>query len=207
MARPTKDFRFKVDVELSTRLGRRRHVEPTDFVRVKARSTLGQWLGRMLRDRIRNKGMGAEGALEGYSTKPTRVTNGYLNKRQPPEGLPKVYPGGYKQYREEVGLQTRRFDFTNTSYSLDNFSGDVSGSDPSSSIEVGFHDMRSVMAADSAVARGRSDMFALSDKELDTAAGIYLKYVTEALWAGFFEPGSIKNDTSSEDEAFEEMGN
>lgn len=207
MAAPSgTKFVFSVSLELSPALSRRQREKTGDEARVQARATVAKWLGNYIRNRIQKRGMGAEGRLKGYSTRPVKVSQGLLTKRVPAGGFPKHYSGGYKEYREDVGLQTSHFAFTNTGYSMSTFAGETRAGDPSSPIFVGFTDGRSVKAADAAIERDREHMFAVNDKELDKLAALYLKSVTSTLWDPFFEKGGASQDTASlEDATQEEM--
>lgn len=199
MARPTKRFHFRANVELSPKLGRRSRVATDIQVRLGAREAVAKWLGSYIRKRVQQRGMGSAGALKGYSTRPLRVDTGILNKRVPPGGFPKRYQGGYAEYRADVGLQNSHFALTNTGYSFNNFGASIESGNPSSDISVGFSDARSVQAADEAIKNGREHMFDLNEKEVDRAAAIYLKYVTKALWDSFFEPGPDSVTESTEE--------
>jgi hypothetical protein len=174
---------LKATVTLSAEL-ERGTVQPASDTKRLAKSITGKWLGEHIRKRIQQRGQGAGGQkLAGYSTRPVKVNHGLLRKKEPSGGLPKRYKGGYKEYREDVGLQTDNFAFTNTGYSMSNFGHLNPGGD---SIDIGFTDANSDQAAQDAVDRGREQMFDVDDKELDRVTEIYLNSVVAGLWTNFF---------------------
>lgn len=162
--------------------------EEAGKTRHKAKRRAGKWTAAYLKNRIQKKGKGAGGSdLKGYSTRPVRVSRGLLKKRVPPGGFPKYYKGGYAAYREDVGLQIDHFAFTNTGTSFNRFGSEVADQAPNTPIVVGFASEKSHLAAMVAVEKGRSDMFDLSDRELDRVMGIYLDSVVASAWKGIFE--------------------
>jgi hypothetical protein len=177
-----------VNVKLSKALGRDVTLPIASKVRKVSRTKFGKFVANHIRDRIQTKGAGAGGKrLKGYSSNPVKVSRGLLKKRVPSDGLPKFYDGGYAEYREDVGLQIDHFDFTNTGASFRGFQEDVGDAQGSTPILIGFKNAKSHKAAMSAVARGRSSMFDLSNKELDAACAVYLNSVVAQLWDDVFE--------------------
>lgn len=157
--------------------------------RLRAKKRAGKWTAAYIKRRIQNKGLGAGGSpLKGYSTRPLTVSRGILKKRIPPGGFPKYYKGGYAAYREEVGLQTDHFAFTNTGASFNRFVSDVADPAAGTPIIVGFTNSKSHQAAMIAVENDRPDMFGLDKRELDKVRDVYLDSVVASVWKGIFQP-------------------
>jgi hypothetical protein len=163
------------------------NIPSAQIVRITCRNRTGEWLSKYIKNRVRDRGQGADGrSLQGYSTRPLRVGPAtILKKRIPPGGLPQHFKGGYTEYRQAVGLPTDHFQFTNTGYSLDNFGHTVVVS-PEDKIDIGFYNENSNIAANAAIENNRPEMFALGDKELDRAAGLYLECVVALVWGDLF---------------------
>lgn len=123
-----------------------------------------------IRLRVSQTGQGETGTLSGYSTNPVVATVSELGKpkKVPPRGWGSFYKGGYKQYREEVGLVSDIFVFSNKGNAWRDWkffplvdSGDI---------EFGFSSGANSTAADQAIDRGRPDMFGADEALLDEAA-------------------------------------
>src|SRR3990172_1939540 len=102
----------EMSVSFTTNWGR--PVPPAAEVRAAYRPAIAKGMMDSIRIRVSERGMGGEGILAGYSTRPLVVTTGTIKpKKTPVRGWNAFHEGGYKQYRKELGLQSDLFVFSN----------------------------------------------------------------------------------------------
>lgn len=150
-----------------------------DTTRKAYRKILSTTLKEGIRIRVSMRGLGATGALKGYSTRPLKMFPGAKKRRTPARGWGAFHEEGYKQYREELGLTNDIFVFSNTGAAWKDWKAVDPGAGP---IEFGFSDGLNSMAADTAVERGRQDMFEPDAKLLDEAVDKALESILTSIY-------------------------
>lgn len=134
-----------------------------------------------IRIRVRDKGSGPDGVLRGYSTTPLVVEPGTLKpKRKPVRGWYAFHGGGYKQYRQELGLVSELFVFSNRGTAWKDWR--FFPIEERGPIAFGFAASANSQAADEAVRRGREDMFAPGDPEMNQAADQLLNTILDKVF-------------------------
>lgn len=130
----------------------------------KFRRDLGYEAARYIRLRVSKQGRGSTKQLKLYSE------NDFFFKKSPKamwdekSFIGKLVFGGYKAYREKVGLQTGHFAFENTGNAWADW--DFTVNDESGVVAIGFSDPINAEAAEAAMRNGRPDMLDLSDQEM-----------------------------------------
>lgn len=139
---------------------------PTEGVKKKLKRTrtdLGYAIMTYIKDRVRRKGMGAYGPLKGYSTKPFRFKKGKKPMWDDEELDGTVIKGGYKEYRDSVGIPSAHFTFSNMGNAWNDWDFKVNAD---GTIFIGFTDPVNIEAANHAADNGRPDMFDINEAEL-----------------------------------------
>lgn len=154
----------------------------SSYPQATARQRFAMYLAERIYRRVRYSGMGAYQRLRDYSTTPIAITKSFKPKRVPPEGFGQRYDKGYWEYREDVGLENDNFIFYNKGNAWQDWL--ESGRDPGTAgmIPLGFSDGRNAIVADEAINRGREDMLAANEAEVDAAAEAFLDLVLERTW-------------------------
>lgn len=151
--------------------------------RFRIRVDVAERIKRHLMERVASRGMGAFGKLKGYSTQPLRIDQpaaGEKPMRKPAKGWGSFHRKGYKQYRDEIGLVSDKFVFSNKGQAWADWM--QATQDPTGPLSFGFADAQNVAAADEAVANGREHMFDVNEQELDTFAEMYLERALDQIW-------------------------
>lgn len=155
--------------------------EEASTIRGKYRQTVASYIRDAIRIRVSQRGSGADGALKGYSSRPLVVEKGILkSKRKPARGWNSFHPGGYKQYRQELGLTSELFVFSNKGAAWRDwrfFPLVLRGP-----IAFGFASAANDEAAVAAVLNGRPDMFEPGDVEMDQAADLLLQELLDKIY-------------------------
>lgn len=157
--------------------------DPARFRKMKIRKEVADQIKRHIMERVSQRGMGADGPLNPYSEQGLVIlkpSGGAKPKVKPARGWGKYHEGGYRQYREEAGLETDKFVFSNKGAAWrDWMQGQVEESGP---MDFGFGDERNTMAADEATKRKREDMFDLNEAEADKFLEAYLDAFLREVW-------------------------
>jgi len=151
--------------------------------RAGARKKLSDRIKRHVMERVSKYGRGADNDLKGYSTSYLVVDKplpGEKPMRKPARGWGSPHRRGYKQYRDEIGLVSDRFVFSNMGAAW----RDWMQSEPSASgpLLFGFADGLNAAAADEAIDNAREDMLALNAQELEQYAEEYIDTFLKGVW-------------------------
>jgi hypothetical protein len=139
---------------------------PSDVtvIRSKYRKAISKTVVEGIRFRVSRTGQGGDGPLKGYSKNPLKMQKGPKPRLTPARGWGSYHPGGYKQYRQEVGLVSDIFVFSNKGAAWKDWRSNNAETGP---LAFGFTNSLNNMAADAAVENDRLDMFDLDDKLAD----------------------------------------
>lgn len=136
------------------------------------RAAIMNYIRDLNRMRVMLGSAGAGGtSLEGYSTRPLRISYPSKRKRiiKPVGGIVvrggMFFPGGYKQYKEATGQVSDRFTFFNTGDAWKDWKVLTYGSNAGSPGKIGFTRVENAIAANSAILR-RPLLFQLDKDEL-----------------------------------------
>lgn len=138
-------------------------------VRLRLRRAIGKWLEHYIRDRVQNKGMGAHGALRGYSDNPVLIADPRPKGLKPiitPVGGVKTkkgmfFTGGYIEYKQLSGQVWDIFTLTNRGDLWRDWKYFESNS-LTKPIELGFSDDKNTMVAEiERNEHGRAGIFGL----------------------------------------------
>lgn len=148
--------------------------------KMRIRRDIAELIKLHIRVRVGREGRGASGTLKGYSTNPLVVTKGEKSRRTPKRGWGSFHKRGYKQYREELGLESEKFVFDNKGAAWRDWM--QAQQDPTGPLTFGFANGKNLMAAEAAVDNDREDMFDLNEEELDLFAELYLERALDVAW-------------------------
>ena len=176
---------------------------PTDFLLGKVtqkriRISVGQAIANRIRHRVQKRGEGASGKLKGYSTNPRKMSISNQGRLKPivkpkarimrkSEGSKAVsraqrvafFKGGYKQYREDVGLGSEKFILSNKGELWRDWKAGMDS--PTGRVKVGFSRAANMIASDLAQNDGRGDMFEPGWHEIDAALEGVQEVIEKAL--------------------------
>ena len=183
---------------------------PLDFtvgkrLQKKLRISVAQAIANRVRHRVQRSGMGARGKLKGYSTNPLLMSMSNQGRLKPivrPKGRMvkrstaskpvskgkkfAFFEHGYRQYREEVGLDASVFHLSNKGELWRDWKAGVDGD--TGRAKIGFSRQVNMTAADKAQDDGRPDMFEPSAREMqsaiESAQEIIEKAIVEAIKRG-----------------------
>lgn len=168
---------MSIKVEGSATYGRKR------LDRMKIRKQVAELIKQHIMERVNNRGQGANGKLKGYSTNPLPIFKpgaGQKPMQKPSRGWGAFYKGGYKQYRDEAGLVSSKFVFSNKGAAWRDWM--KATQEPEGPLRFGFSDSLNVAAADEAIENGREDMLDLNSNELDKFGQGYIELALEQIW-------------------------
>jgi hypothetical protein len=151
--------------------------------RMKIRKEIAQQIKEYIMERVNVRGQGANGKLKGYSTKPLRIHKpdaGQKPMQKPARGWASFHKGGYKQYRDEAGLISNKFVFSNKGAAWRDWM--KATQEPDGPLRFGFSDSLNVMAADEAIENGREDMLDLNSIELNRFGQEYIELALRQIW-------------------------
>ncbi len=151
--------------------------------KMRVRRDIAELIKLHIRVRVGREGRGADGTLAGYSTKPLVMTTpNEINKPRltPKRGWHSFHKRGYKQYREELGLESEKFVFDNKGAAWRDWM--QAQQDSSGPMNFGFSNGKNLIAAEAAIERGREDMFDLNVDELELFAELYLERTLDLAW-------------------------
>lgn len=151
--------------------------------RMKIRKEVAQRIKEYIMERVSIRGQGANGKLKGYSTNALPIFKpgaGQKPMQKPSRGWGAFYQGGYKQYRDEAGLISNKFVFSNKGAAWRDWM--KATQEPDGPLRFGFSDSLNVEAADKAIENGREDMLDLNANELDDFAATYLHLAMLQIW-------------------------
>ncbi len=148
--------------------------------KMRIRRDIAELIKMHIRVRVGREGRGADGTLKGYSTNPLVLTKGEKSRRTPRRGWGSFHKGGYKQYREELGMEAEKFVFDNKGAAWRDWM--QATQEPTGPLTFGFANAKNLMAADAAVDNEREDMFDLNSAELDLFAELYLERALDVAW-------------------------
>ena len=155
------------------------------------RTRAGLWVKNHIQERVSKSGMGADGALVGYSTAPLIMEphtspprlkriikpKGQKGKRTYRSGRSKsgdkvrfrFYPRGYKQYKRETGQNYTKFTMTNKGHFWRDWKVLQGRNKSSGDVLIGWSRPENAKAADVAIEKqpSRQSMFALNRGELE----------------------------------------
>jgi hypothetical protein len=168
---------MSIKINGSATYGRRR------LDRMKIRKEIAQRIKQHIMDRVSLKGQGADGKLKGYSTNSIPIFKpgaGQKPMQKPPRGWGAFYEGGYKEYRDDAGLVSNKFVFSNKGAAWRDWM--KATQEPEGPLRFGFSDSLNVEAADAAIENGREDMLDLNAGELDDFGTQYLHLALMQIW-------------------------
>lgn len=148
-------------------------------IKAKYRKVLAKHIRDGIRERVSKRGLGAHGPLKGYSQKPLKMFKGTKPRKTPARGWGSYHEGGYKQYRDELGMPSDIFVFSNIGTAWKDWRASDNGSGP---IAFGFANGLNNMAADAAQDNGRPDMFEPDDNMMDEAAQALLDSILDSVY-------------------------
>jgi hypothetical protein len=159
----------------------RKDIPDAQLIRKAYRMSIAVLIRDRIRERVSKRGEGSTGPLKGYSTNPLVIEPGSLKpKRKPARGWYAFHGGGYKQYRQEIGLISDLFVFSNKGSAWRDWRYFALGQ--SGSIAFGFASAANTQAADEAIRRGRPDMFEPGDVEMNAAADKLLEILLQKMF-------------------------
>lgn len=146
------------------------------WIRMHMRHYLGNLIRNYVYERVSIRGLGYnQQPLAGYSTRPIAIPSDGITGPKPmrppvggvvsASGRSSYFKGGYREYRENLGLVSDRFVFTNMGNAWKDwrYIREESAVRP---IQVGFTKKENQDAAEGAESRGRPRMFEVSDQEV-----------------------------------------
>ena len=148
--------------------------------KMRVRRDIAELIKMHIRLRVGRDGRGASGRLKGYSTNPLVMTRGDKPRLTPKRGWHSFHGRGYKQYREELGLESDKFVFDNKGAAWRDWMGATQ--DDAGPLAFGFANSKNLMAADAATENDREDMFDLNAEELEIFAEAYLEHTLDLTW-------------------------
>lgn len=152
----------------------------TNRPKMRVRRDIAELIKMHIRVRVGREGRGADGKLKGYSTKPLVLTKGAKPRLTPKRGWHSFHKRGYKQYREELGLESDKFVFDNKGAAWRDWM--QAQQEATGPLAFGFSNGKNLMAADAAVDNDRDDMFDLNMQELELFAELYLERTLDLTW-------------------------
>lgn len=151
--------------------------------RMKIRKEVAQRIKEYIMERVSVRGQGANGKLKGYSTNALPIFKpgaGQKPMQKPSRGWGAFYQGGYKQYRDEAGLISNKFVFSNKGAAWRDWM--KATQEPDGPLRFGFSDSLNVEAADKAIENGREDMLDLNAIELNRFGQDYIELALQQIW-------------------------
>lgn len=151
--------------------------------RMKIRKEVAELIKQHIMSRVNTEGRGANGKLKGYSTNALPIFKpgaGQKPMQKPSRGWGAFYQGGYKQYRDEAGLISNKFVFSNKGAAWRDWM--KATQEPDGPLRFGFSDSLNVEAADKAIENGREDMLDLNSIELNRFGQDYIELALQQIW-------------------------
>lgn len=151
--------------------------------RMKIRKEVAHRIKEYIMERVSIRGQGANGKLKGYSTNALPIFKpgaGQKPMQKPSRGWGAFYQGGYKQYRDEAGLISNKFVFSNKGAAWRDWM--KATQEPDGPLRFGFSDSLNVEAADKAIENGREDMLDLNSIELNRFGQDYIELALQQIW-------------------------